>query len=1644
MLCAHPSKMFPLATARLRAQVRRKPFTVLRRYLIGGLTALVFLLLWTLPPAQAQTQFPAYIRYDAPGQIDFLLVTDITQNGMDEFVIAADSVHVSLVGGDGRAHWPPYRADDQILQILAVNIDGEEHPQQEILIGTTRQLILLDYEGNERWKLPLIRPVSALAAIDHNQNGRKEILVALSNGLLTLYDADGRDLWSFPRDGRSMPNDALPKMLVADMDQDGQEEIVFAYFSVEGFSRIALLDGEGEPKWRQDRPVSGRITAITLTQFDPQKPPGIAVGARLGASRGRVYLYDHQGQEQWLRTPNRPITSLIFTELPQGPALVVGTSVGVVTAYDQQGRRYWSRAYSATPNRRVASISSPPIDPELKQPAALALVLGREPGSTEPNQLVLLDNDGRPLEEYAVSDLDGASRLTDINRDGRSELLLVSFATLYLVDPGIGGGEYAEIWDFRLGNQPLAVLMADVNRDNQPEIVIGTSDGRIHLLDIDGKPIWAIEELGGGISHLALAERLDGPGDIVVVHNNRIVGGDGVESFEGWLRLIRPDGRELWHDTLASSITALKVGDINANGRPEILIGTADGQLIAYSQTGLQFWNTGVNSSINNILITPGDRSIEIVISTRANEILRFNNKGGPQRAGASYLQEINSLHRIEQEGELVAQLFVAVEDGTARGLNWRGGVELWQRALDGNPIVTRLADSSFLIGTDEGNLYRLDAQGDIIWWQTSLGRITSLTWADLDGDMRPEAAVGNREGLVYFFAADGDVSLQPLRLGSGIFFVGALTTGNQQSGLIVVTNNGVVQLFRIQPNRAPLLINPRAEVRPGAYGVNITVLDVDDDPVRVTLELFDPETGEWQPQGEKTAASGSDTLTWPIDPPGNGQVQYRFLYYDGAHSGVVTPLPGPPPASRAPLINRWPTWVGLAIGLALLVGGGLAWRQMRYSESELQRIYRQMRQQPALTLKLLEAGYNRTDGSPDFLLNLANKARQDEQAILAGLADGLFLLSARPDAGLPIIASALEEAEAEGLNWQKLDHWLATYTTCQALLEAPSVMELSLLQPQLNHLLQTEQSGSEPPRALANLLPIITSLRDSERVDLSEDRLVYLNEALLLLREEQRRPQLNPHTLDQILANICINRWVGLVNAEVEELRGRAELVINLKTKRLVPAKETVIALSVRNNGRAAAEHITVSLEENPAYRNHSQAQTIAYLPSGRTRQVNFSIEPQVDSRFRVSFKISYNDRHQWQKSTAFADMVHLLPPPREFQPIPNPYAPGTPLRRNSTLFYGREDLFAFIRENVGRLSQQNVLILVGQRRTGKTSALLRLEQHLPEHVLPIYIDCQSLGIVSGMAALFHDLAWIIADALSLRGYELEVPGMADWVDDPGGRFQRQFIPAARALLPDGTIMLLVFDEFEAFENLVNDGLLPPTLFAYLRHLMQHGVGLSFAFVGTRRLEEMSADYWSVLFNIALYRQISYLGEEETVRLICDPVKPQLVYDDLALDKIWRVTAGHPYFVQLVCYTLVNRANSQGTGYITISDVNAALEEMLRLGEVHFAYLWQRSTHTERALLTAVSQLMELDNLFRPADLAHYLAAYGIHLEPAELIEGLNQLVYREILREVADEGSTLYELRIGLVGLWVAQNKSLSRLYENRPRERELARVG
>lgn len=1620
------------------APIRRKALFLL---------LLLLLLVGGLSPAGAQeASFSAYWTYDAPGPISLVATLDTNGDGIDETAITTRSYDLILLSATGRALWS-YTTPNQapILQLAVVNVDGQTNARPELLLVTADQLILLDSEGREVWQARLefpalptaaltgnsqevaayreqLQPIAA-AAFDGNQDGNEQILLLLRSGLLQLYSASGEWLWTY-QTVDPPAGDAQAHFAIGDADRDGQSDIAFTYFGGR-FSRLALVGGDGQNQWPTERPVDGRATALAMVDFDPNQPQDIAVGNSLG----RVHLYDVNGQERWFRTPNKTVTSLAMAALPQGRALLVGTEVGTVAAYDAQGDRYWRAVLPDTPNRSVTSLSPSPGVPRSNQPA-VAVTLTRD--ESESAEVYLLNSTGRVLQDTPLISVPGATSLVDINRDGINELLLVSFGTLALTDSGTGARKNAPGWDYRLFVAPASMLAADIDQDGKDELLLGASDGRLHLLESDvGTQASWIQKLGDNVPELAmLPGAANEPPLIVAVSTERQVSTDDQEEIVSTLRLLDADGQPVAEAIpIAGTVTQLVVGDANGDKLPDMVTGTAEGVVQAFGAPGDELWSAVLPGRVAHLRLADDGR---LLAATGSSDVYSLSADSPPQLLVNYNLRNIVDLYLLPAGLPGEAAILIVVDDGSVRGLTW-SGIEVWRHQLNsGHPTVVLPAGSDFFIATDTGQLYTLDGQHNLVQWDLSdETAVSALTWSDLNGGGAHDLAVGNRNGNLYLYS-DDQQPWDRQKLTSSIYALAGLQRGaNLPAELVAVTDLGVVQLFEAKPNRPPLLVSPQTDARPGSYEISVFVLDEEGDEVQVDLETYQRELEEWVTQDSRIA-EGSGSLFFNLSPEGDDPVRYRFYFDDQTHQGWVEPPPGPVPVIINPLLNvvAGPLLVVLVIfSLVVLV------RQALTPEGRARIAYNRMKQNSAATLELLDAEYRRSSGSPGLLLNLANRARQEKNANLANLVDGLFLLTARPDAGLPIINSALDQARQQEPPWRLLDEWRTRFRMGQTLLEAPNITELGLLHPQLWQLVHEQTVADQPEIGLSRLARVLASLRDSERVDLAEDRIVYLHEAAVLLRQIREDLAGQPVRIDNRLLSIVAVRWLGLVNAAIEELRGQAQLSIILKTKRLVPRDQrTSVVLELHNKGRAPAENLVIELDPNPAYTSLTPPEDITVLPPGRVREVTFDLTVHELDRFRLACHIAYDDRSQLGRQIAFADMVHLLPPVREFSPIPNPYLPGTPLRESSSLFYGREDLFQFIAQNAGSISQRNVLILVGQRRTGKTSALLRLRTYLPDNLLPVYIDCQSLGVVPGMANLFHDLAWLLADALALRGCDLAVPEPAVWRDDPAGYFQRRFLPEARQLLPAGTTLLLVFDEFEAFENLVNDGILPPTFFTYLRHLMQHSHGLSFVFVGTRRLEEMSTDYWSVLFNIALYRHIGFLSREAAMRLVCEPVAPHIIYDDLALDKIWRVTAGQPYFLQLVCYTLINQANNQRSGYITISDVNAALEDMLRLGEVHFAYIWQRSSYTERALLAAVAHLMDRDVPFHPADLMQYLEQYGFQLDPADVTAGLTRLVEREIMQEITTEGTTYYELKIGLVGLWAAQNKSLSKLYESK----------
>jgi hypothetical protein len=190
------------------------------------------------------------------------------------------------------------------------------------------------------------------------------------------------------------------------------------------------------------------------------------------------------------------------------------------------------------------------------------------------------------------------------------------------------------------------------------------------------------------------------------------------------------------------------------------------------------------------------------------------------------------------------------------------------------------------------------------------------------------------------------------------------------------------------------------------------------------------------------------------------------------------------------------------------------------------------------------------------------------------------------------------------------------------------------------------------------------------------------------------------------------------------------------------------------------------------------------------------------------------------------------------------------------------------------------------------------------------------------------------------------------------------------------------------------------------------------------------------VLFNISLYQEVGFLKKSEAMRLIQEPVATYgMQYDDLTLDKMWRVTAGHPYFLQLLCHSLVNRHNRTEQSYVTVSDLNAALDEILASGEAHFVYLWTEATDHERLALTALSRMIPLTGRATPVQVVDYFAERGLAIERQAVNQALHRLALRGIV-SVSGEGDDplgeAYRWQLGLLGLWVEKYKSLSRVID------------
>jgi hypothetical protein len=574
------------------------------------------------------------------------------------------------------------------------------------------------------------------------------------------------------------------------------------------------------------------------------------------------------------------------------------------------------------------------------------------------------------------------------------------------------------------------------------------------------------------------------------------------------------------------------------------------------------------------------------------------------------------------------------------------------------------------------------------------------------------------------------------------------------------------------------------------------------------------------------------------------------------------------------------------------------------------------------------------------------------------------------------------------------------------------------------------------PPDAIEGverLRDIVRLLKEYSQTDVLSDQRVSLGKALDLLVERERAVRERLRDPERFVFLQILSGWRAAITNALENVgKGPARLNVSLRSRRALPLDEITVGLVLRNEGLGVASRVLVQLETSPDYEILEGAVDVGILDIGKTIEPEFTLRSDGEGSLRLQFRITYNDPERKGKVDGFADLLYFREPPPCFMEIPNPYTPGLPLKPGSPTFVGREDIFNFIRQNIPALMQKMTLVLLGERRTGKTSILKQLPARLndPRYV-PIFVDGQALGIDPGMESFFLSLATAIADGLEEAGFSaprlspMEVAANAKFV------FERRFLPMVREQIEE-RVLLLTVDEFEELGARVRRGRLPEEVFPYLRHLIQHEDQLAFIFAGTHKMEALVGDYWSVLFNIAKYKKVSFLSHDETTRLITEPVQPHgMVYDDLAIDEMLRLTACHPYFTQLLCTILVNRCNDAHCSYVTIQDVRDAVEELLETGRAHLTFLWQTSDQEAMLTLAALPELRDQLDRVSAAAIADRLGEYQIRMRPGQITKTMDQLTARDIVREIPGNPVS-YDFTAQLYAHWLRRYKPLSKVVE------------
>ena len=364
------------------------------------------------------------------------------------------------------------------------------------------------------------------------------------------------------------------------------------------------------------------------------------------------------------------------------------------------------------------------------------------------------------------------------------------------------------------------------------------------------------------------------------------------------------------------------------------------------------------------------------------------------------------------------------------------------------------------------------------------------------------------------------------------------------------------------------------------------------------------------------------------------------------------------------------------------------------------------------------------------------------------------------------------------------------------------------------------------------------------------------------------------------------------------------------------------------------------------------------------------------------------------------------------------NPYIIGSVIDEPDK-FFGRQSLFDFIKYNL----QQNtpLILLYGQRRIGKSSVLKQIPQKISEDQF-VFIDFDLQVFVGGnqkhpINQILHYLAQRIGEEIenSLTTIPITIPTAED-IEDDTTIFHGDFLTQIYNILGEKKLVLLL-DEFDVLSEVNNEGNVE--FFRLINNWLSKWPERLFIIpVVGRHLKELP-NLLSLLRE-SPYKEISFLDRDSAEMLITRPAQGVVTYQPNAIEEILSLSAGHPYFTQLICHELFNLARERQIWTINAEDVKTIIDKAIETGEPGLAWFWDGLYPQAKVVFSAAAEAQHREE---QDDQVSYspkllLRNYGI------LTDSLTQ-----VIKNMADYGflNESKRVKIELVRRWLLQKHQL-----------------